>query len=193
MGKGKQRMKIKNQKGKGARTTVVVACVLLGLAWLPVLGFASPALLPPLTTLTPYPTGQATPVYTVTPPPPPAASAMEGATIELRAVFPATWPWETSGWREVWTVLQWQDEKGRWHDVEGWRGELEEVEIDTAGQAVGLRSWWVADEDLGTGPFRWTVYQSQGGKLLGMSEPFNLPETIGQKVVVVVSLSQAWR
>jgi len=79
----------------------------------------------------------------------------------------------------VWTVVQWQDSAGGWHDIEGWQGTL-----DGGAQKV----WWVAAKDFGTGPFRWLVYQGQGGKLLAQSEPFYLPYSAGETVEIEVSL-----
>ena len=67
----------------------------------------------------------------------------------------------------LWTVVQWQDAWGDWHDVEGWQGTLD---AETCSQ-----TWWVAQGDQGKGPFRWMVYQTIGGKLLGTSESFHLP------------------
>ena len=66
----------------------------------------------------------------------------------------------------VWSVIQWQDSAGNWHNVDGWQGTLD---------ANGFRYWWVAQKDFGTGPFRWLVTQSQDGPMLGKSAPFNLP------------------
>jgi hypothetical protein len=79
----------------------------------------------------------------------------------------------------VWTVVQWQDAFGGWHDVEGWQGTL-----DAGDQKV----WWVADKDFSTGPFRWVVYQGQGGPSLVASESFYLPAVSGERVRVEVSL-----
>jgi hypothetical protein len=85
-------------------------------------------------------------------------------------------------------MVQWQDEKGQWHDVNGWRGELDEAEVGADGQAVGVKAWWVAEEDLDKGPFRWQIYQSQGGRLLATSDPFDLPEKARQQIVVEIPL-----
>jgi hypothetical protein len=81
----------------------------------------------------------------------------------------------------LWTIVQWQDSAGDWHDIEGWSGTLDEG---------SKRVWWVAPAAFGTGPFRWTVYQSQGGQLLATSESFYLPDVAGIKLRVEVSLSQ---
>jgi hypothetical protein len=80
---------------------------------------------------------------------------------------------------DAWTVVQWQDSVGSWHDIEGWQGTLDE-----GGQKV----WWLAADLFGRGPFRWLVYQGQGGKLLAQSEPFYLPTSAGEKVKIEVSL-----
>ena len=81
----------------------------------------------------------------------------------------------------VWTVVQWQDSAGGWHDVEGWRGTLDGHDI---------KSWWVHPKDFGTGPFRWLVSQGEGGKLLATSDSFYLPDTEGETLWVEVSLTE---
>ncbi len=78
----------------------------------------------------------------------------------------------------VWAVVQWQDSAGGWHDVEGWQGSLVE----------GQKKWWVAQRDFGRGPFRWAIYQDQGGELLAASESFYLPGSANELVRVEVSL-----
>jgi len=80
----------------------------------------------------------------------------------------------TGALADAWSVVQWQDFAGGWHDVEGWRGSL--------GQA-GTRRWWVAPSDFGTGPFRWVVTQGPGGAILWSSEPFSLPSVENGVVV----------
>jgi len=80
-----------------------------------------------------------------------------GAHIELQAQ-----PEQTG----LWSVVQWQDSGGGWHDVEGWRGLLE---------ANGCKRWWVAAKDFGTGPFQWVVYRKPDSQPLAVSDPFNLP------------------
>jgi hypothetical protein len=78
----------------------------------------------------------------------------------------------------AWTVVQWQDSAGGWHDVEGWRGTLD---------ASGYRRWWVDAKDFGTGPFRWVVSQGADGPFLSLSPPFNLPSEAGQVLPMTVS------
>jgi hypothetical protein len=123
--------------------------------------------LAPLATLPPRPT--AVPTVTVTPLPvyvPP----MVGGSIELRI------PSAPAG---LWTVVQWQDGLGGWHDVEGWQGTL----VD------GWQIWWVARRDFRKGPFRWIVYQDlTKGALLAVSQSFNLPTSDGDLVRVAASL-----
>jgi hypothetical protein len=79
----------------------------------------------------------------------------------------------------VWTVVQWQDSAGNWHDVQGWQGTPD---------AQGDKRWWVAAKDFGTGPFRWVVKQGFNGPVLGMSAPFNLPGGADEIVQVTVLL-----
>jgi hypothetical protein len=78
----------------------------------------------------------------------------------------------------AWTVVQWGDPLGGWHDVEGWRGDLDE------GQQ---KVWWVVGKDFGTGPFRWVVYHQAGGKVWATSRSFTLPAGAGQWVHVNVA------
>jgi hypothetical protein len=94
----------------------------------------------------------------------------------------------------VWTVIQWQDAWGNWHDVEGWRGTLDGVSITESGgdeDVVGLKTWWVAESDLGKGPFRWVIYQNEGGQLIGTSEPFQLPNFNGGATTVTTTVTTA--
>ena len=135
-----------------------------------VLLLAALATLPTLATvsaLPPRPTPQPTPIVE------PAASA-PGALIKLN-IQPAAQP-------ALWTVVQWQDRLGGWHDVEGWRGTLDQVS-----NGVG-KVWWVARANFDTGPFRWVIYQSPGGKLLAASGNFQLPRYENTAVVIEVSL-----
>jgi hypothetical protein len=80
----------------------------------------------------------------------------------------------------LWTRLQWQDAEDGWHDVEGWQGSF------NPDQRV---LWWVGEERLGEGPFRWLVYESQAGDLLAVSQPFSLPSRGGEVLHVEVSLA----
>lgn len=93
-----------------------------------------------------------------------------GAYIELQTQIAST---------GAWSVVQWQDNAGGWHDVEGWRGPLADG---------NNRRWWVAAKDFGKGPFRWVVTQGLGGQELGASAPFKLPSGANETLQVVVSL-----
>jgi hypothetical protein len=79
----------------------------------------------------------------------------------------------------LWTRVQWQDALGNWQDIEGWQGSFNED------QRV---LWYVGEEQLGEGPFRWLVYESQGGDLLAVSGSFSLPSRGGEMLGVEVSL-----
>lgn len=79
----------------------------------------------------------------------------------------------------VWTVVQWQDSTGDWQDVGGWQGPLDQ----------GHKKWWVSQRDFGRGPFRWAIYQDQGGELLVVSESFYLPDTANELMWIEVLLA----
>ena len=81
---------------------------------------------------------------------------------------------------ELWTVVQWQDSAGGWHDVEGWRGTLD---------SSGYRRWWVAAKDFNTGPFWWVVKRGANGPVVGTSDPFTLPGQANSTLQVSVSLN----
>jgi hypothetical protein len=98
-----------------------------------------------------------------------------GEFIELFVRFPQAWPWKGTHWQNLWTVVQWQDDRGVWHDVEGWQGAPDEVVTGEDGMVVGHKTWWVANDDLGKGPFRWQIYRDKQGAPVGTSETFDLP------------------
>src|SRR5512143_1602836 len=100
---------------------------------------------------------------TVTPTAAPSSYVREGGLIELHVH-----PLQTG----LWTLIQWQDARGQWHDVDGWQGTLD----------GDLQVWWVAPRDFGKGPFRWQVYRSYGGSLLATSQAFSLPRRTGATV-----------
>ncbi len=148
--------------------TVVASLLLLG-AGISTPSQAAPAVFP---TLPPPPTNTPLPA-----PIPPTSVPPTGSLIELHVQFPGDWPWSRVHWQELWTVVEWQDEKGVWRTVKGWQGILDDVSIDASGLVWGKKVWWVAGDDLGRGPFRWTVYRDKGGRLLGRSELFYLPKS----------------
>lgn len=190
---------------------LVVPFVVLGL----VIVLASPSVYPGASradtkpTPPPKPTQPGTPKPTVDPsatarptapptpsPTPSKPTATPGAPTTPET--PVSDPWGSAGasiemyvhclhpnvdWQELWTVVQWQDSLGNWHAVEGWRGGLDAVEENT-----GQKTWWVAERDFGTGPFRWVVYRSLDGSVLITSEVFHLPSSAEEVVIVDVSL-----
>lgn len=85
---------------------------------------------------------------------------------------------------DLWTAIQWQDIYGVWHTVEGWQGTFDEIE-----NGKGRKTWWIGKADMGTGPFRWLIYQSYRGKLLATSSPFYLPGLFEQTVKVEMPLA----
>lgn len=130
---------------------LALVCLWAGLA-----GFARPvwAELPPRPEDVPTPTPE---------------PAHAGGGIELSATG-ATAPYEA--------VVQWQDGLGDWHDVDGWRGTVEDDHV----------LWYVAPEHFGLGPFRWIVYRADD--TLAMSEPFDLPAADGALVRVSVAVGE---
>lgn len=117
--------------------------------------------------------GSAT-IATALPPRPTAVptrqpSTLRGGFIELRI--------EGQLVEGIWTLVQWQDAQGDWHDVTGWQGTLDEGNVKT---------WWVGEEDLGAGPFRWMAVVDTA--VIGTSEAFFLPVQPGEKVIVTIPL-----
>lgn len=107
----------------------------------------------------------------IRPEPTECKTPIKGGFIEL-AVDGAT--------SEVWTAVQWQDpHTGDWHLVDGWRGST------NADHEV---RWYVGQDDLGSGPFRWLVYDAHDGNMLITSDLFDLPEQSGQTIAVSVTL-----
>lgn len=116
---------------------------------------------PTATALPPRPTPTAVPT--------PAAPKPTGGIIELQVTGVQD--------ADLWTLIQWQDADGRWHDVDGWQGALDDGHSKT---------WWVGAEELGTGPFRWVVQQDDA--ISGVSAPFDLPAWPLESVIVTVAL-----
>jgi hypothetical protein len=85
-------------------------------------------------------------------------------------------------------MVQWQDPQGKWHDVEGWQGTLDEVQVGQDGTVTGYKTWWLGEENMGKGPFRWQVYRGKGSKLLATSEPFDLPNINKATLEIKVAL-----
>lgn len=76
----------------------------------------------------------------------------------------------------TWTVVQWQDSAGNWHDVAGWQGPPEGMS----------RRWWVEAKDFGKGPFRWVVTSGPDQQPMMVSSSFKLPVTANEVVRVGV-------
>lgn len=111
------------------------------------------------------------------PPRPPTIAPTLGAQIALAP------PPGVIVWPAWWSVVQWRDAAGHWHDVDGWQGTF-----DAAGRVV----WWVGPEHLGSGPFRWVVYESpERLHEVGQSEPFYLPSQHRTVLEVGLILSAA--
>jgi hypothetical protein len=121
-------------------------------------------------------------------PPRPEEDGLEGASIQLWVEYPRNWPWGSVHWQQVVTAVEWRDGAYSWHQVEGWQGAPDQVHITQQLTVVALKTWWVAEDDLGTGPFRWTVRLAEGGDVLGTTEPFTLPMATGGMEIVEVLL-----
>lgn len=113
----------------------------------------------------------------------PAKPVPDGASILLEITFGDDWAGHELAWQDLWTVVEWQDEEGTWHVVEGWQGGVDKV----SGQ-IGWATWWLANDLLGRGPFRWVVYERRGGPVMVVSESFHLPAFRGRIVTVEISL-----
>ena len=157
------------KRGQAFAGLILTVLIIVGVSFLSLL--ASPSLsiqaAPPLPTLPP----RATPTPTATPDTTKRRDEKPvGASVMLQVQSPQ------SG---LWTIVQWQDNTGTWHDVEGWQGALD---------GGNTKVWWVAEADFGKGPFRWVVYQNKGGKLLSESASFSLPDKANKTVQVEVTL-----
>lgn len=116
---------------------------------------------------------QGTPLPTATPWGTPAptqvAPSAEGGTLILQAYnAPAA----------GWTVVQWQDANGGWHDVAGWQSQL----------TNGYVGWWVDPGNFAEGPFRWVMLASENGEMVDATEAFSLPGYSGDVVLVEMRL-----
>lgn len=89
-----------------------------------------------------------------------------GAYIELQTQPPQI---------NLWSMVQWQDSDGNWHNVDGWQGRL---------NGNGSRRWWVSPRDFGKGPFRWRVVRGPNEPVVGESAVFNLPDE-GMEVMII--------
>ncbi len=169
----------RTDRQRGARLLLAcgIGCALLAITLLPVWVLAQPSDLPPRPpTPTPAPSAPEKSRSGA------RATELAGAWIELHCHVPAQGPSPFGS--ELWTAVQWKDSSGGWHNVEGWQGSLDEV-----ASGVGKKVWWVAEKDLGTGPFRWLVRQTDGGEPLAVGEAFYLPRAAGETILLEVSVT----
>lgn len=161
---------------------VGVTLLLLAALMLPLFAAAQEGELPPRGGNPPT----ATPVPTETPEPtaevPPQNVPTTGSRLQLHLHYGPNWPWHLMAWQDLWTEVQWSDGTD-WYVVEGWRGQMDNI-AQQDGHWVSLREWWVDSKDLGDGPFRWLIYDHQGGAVLATSETFMLPPAGGQTMVI---------
>jgi hypothetical protein len=173
---------------------IVVAgalCAVLAAIILPRFAGAAPVDLPPRPVPQPPPGGEEP--SEPGPSGQPAAShsrsnPVKGAPVTLKVQFSEDWPEKGIQWQELWTVVQWQDQWGYWHDVDGWQGTLDKVYLDD-GKVMGAKMWWLYDSLLGAGPFRWAVFAGRTGKVMAKTDPFYLPTSEVQKLTVELQLS----
>jgi hypothetical protein len=79
----------------------------------------------------------------------------------------------------AWITVQWGDGLGHYTTVTGWEGVADDTD-STTGQLI--KHFTFGTSNLGQGPFRWAVYDAQGGTLLGFSGDFTLPSNTGQNL-----------
>jgi hypothetical protein len=169
-------MRMQSRKSSTWLLLIAVLCLLAWAGSLPSPVQAGPAPLPPRPTSEPPRTPGPRPGHA-------PELLVIGTAIDLHVQFAPGWRWARYPWEKLYTIVQWQDSRRIWHDVNGWQGTLDDL-VDGEGRKV----WWVADADLGAGLFRWLVYDRYRGKLLATSAPFRLPEASNQAVIVRVRL-----
>lgn len=130
--------------------------------------------LPPRETPDPAPTGNLPPRETTVPPKQTQkAKEPSPATAKIVLRIQPAWP-------GLWTVVQWQDNAGGWHHVDGWQGTYNQKD-----RVI----WNVEQKDLGAGPFRWVVMTNTAGSLLAMSPPFSLPTRVGEILQMEIAVT----
>jgi hypothetical protein len=135
-------------------------------------------------------TAKALPPRPAVPQPSGGVESSAQAQIQLQVQFPDSWPWQTAHWQGLWTVVQWQDPSGAWHDVEGWQGTLDEVKSHENGAVTGYKTWYVGKDHMGEEAFRWLIYRGKGSLLLATSESFDLPSVNKATLVVEMPLTR---
>ncbi|MBI5879549.1 MAG: hypothetical protein HZB53_18010 [Chloroflexi bacterium] len=91
-----------------------------------------------------------------------------------------------SAWRALWTIVQWQDGTGQWHDVDNWQGAPKGNPGDAYHQAYAID-----ERNYGKGPFRWIVRTTKGSTDAAVSQPFNLPRNTSEAVRIDVAVAFA--
>jgi hypothetical protein len=168
------------------KTQIFVARSIAVVCLIGAIGLSAPLVQAAPSALPPRPTPPALPALPPRPVPGPHSTSSRtpiGGYIELDVQLGQSWAVGDVPWQALWTVVQWQDRAGEWHDVVGWQGSLDE-----ANGAECKKVWWVAREDLDQGPFRWVVYRRWGGGSLAQSESFDLPHKVGETICVGVML-----
>ncbi|MCB0036934.1 MAG: hypothetical protein KDE51_23040 [Anaerolineales bacterium] len=135
---------------------------------------------PPRPTLPPY--EEETSTTTI------LSNVPSGAKLSLQVQYSEDWPWDTKHWQTVYVMVRWKDNFGNWHPVEGWYGN-----VDAIGQQdlawVSNKDWWVGHDQLGTGPYKWFIYDGEGGRLVYESEEFYLPENDGDLMIIKTAIT----
>jgi hypothetical protein len=117
----------------------------------------------------------------------PIVATGQGARVHLQAHFSQNWPWDNMHWQQdLWLKVQWLDEDNVWQDVAGWQGSLDAIQQKE--DWVGMKEIWLADAQLGTGPYRWQVFAVDDGRLLVTSEQFYLPSKSGDLMALDMML-----
>jgi hypothetical protein len=168
-----------------------VLCAALAATLLPQFAGAAPVDLPPRPNPPPPPSGEepSEPAPSGQPSAPQhQRNPAKGALVTLEVQFGEDWPEKGIQWQELWTVVQWQDQWGYWHDVDGWQGTLDRVYLED-GQVMGAKMWWAYDSLWGAGPFRWAVLAGRAGQVMAKTDLFYLPTRGGQGVTVELVLS----
>ncbi len=119
-----------------------------------------------------------TPAHAELPPRPPVPE--KDAEQESRPIVASILLQATPARDGLVSVVQWQDDQGGWHDIESWRGAVNN------GQTI----WWVEEKDFGKGPYRWQVFDQAGETLLGTSALFDFPTEAKAQLVIEVLLTR---
>lgn len=110
-----------------------------------------------------------------------AATASSEGTIALKIVNPPA--------GDPWLAVQWQDSSGVWHNVDAWTGPLYRLTYGAEWAANGYVTNWVDPADFDTGPFRWVLYDREGGQVIGLSDSFTFPSNATDWVWSTITVS----